>query len=154
MGAIHRKVRERRKDLLHQISHRLTAKAGVLKVEMLNVRGMGAQPASCLVRGRCRDGTAGHALRLQGGLAATADHPVRSVVPVQSDLLLCGALHREMRKLSVRTLRCVMSAGSTDRDRNAAANVYWYPEERDNRIGNDATRMEMGNQEARSGARR
>ena len=33
------------------------------------------------------------------------------------------------------------------RDRNAAVNHYWYPEERDNRIGNDATRLEMGNQE-------
>ena len=41
VGAIHRKVRERRKDLLHQISHRLTAKAGVLKFETLNVKGMG-----------------------------------------------------------------------------------------------------------------
>ena len=41
VGTIHRKVRERRKDLLHQISHRLTAKAGVLKFETLNVKGMG-----------------------------------------------------------------------------------------------------------------
>ena len=38
VGVIHRKVRDRRKDLLHQISHRLTAKADVLKVETLNVR--------------------------------------------------------------------------------------------------------------------
>ena len=40
VGVMHRKVRDRRKDLLHQISHRLTAKADVLKVERLNVRGM------------------------------------------------------------------------------------------------------------------
>jgi IS605 OrfB family transposase len=40
VGVNHRKVRDRRKDLLHQISHRLTAKADVLKVETLNVRGM------------------------------------------------------------------------------------------------------------------
>jgi putative transposase len=40
VGVIHRKVGERRKDLLHQISHRLTTKADVLKVETLNLRGM------------------------------------------------------------------------------------------------------------------
>ena len=41
MGVIHRKVRDRRNDLLLQTSHRLTAKGDVLKVETLNVRGMG-----------------------------------------------------------------------------------------------------------------
>jgi putative transposase len=54
VGAIHRKVRERRKDLLHQVSHRLTAKAGVLKVETLNVRawpGTGISPCPWLMPG-------------------------------------------------------------------------------------------------------
>jgi putative transposase len=37
---IHRKVRDRRNDLLQQISHRLTTKADGLKLETLNVRGM------------------------------------------------------------------------------------------------------------------
>jgi hypothetical protein len=32
------------------------------------------------------------------------------------------------------------------RDQNDAVNHYWYPEERENRIANHATRMEMGNQ--------
>jgi hypothetical protein len=32
------------------------------------------------------------------------------------------------------------------RDRNAAVNHYWYPEERENRSG-DATRVEIGDQE-------
>src|SRR5258705_8431096 len=40
VGVIHRKVRERRKNFLHQLSHRLTTKAGVLKIETLNVKGM------------------------------------------------------------------------------------------------------------------
>jgi hypothetical protein len=30
---------------------------------------------------------------------------------------------------------------------NAAANIYRYPEERENRIGNGPTRVEMGDQE-------
>jgi hypothetical protein len=31
-----------------------------------------------------------------------------------------------------------------DRDRNAAANLSWYPEERENRIRNGPRRLEMG----------
>jgi putative transposase len=38
VAVLHRKVREARKDFLHQLSHRLTTKAGVVKVEDLNVR--------------------------------------------------------------------------------------------------------------------
>jgi transposase len=41
VAAIHRKVRERRKNLLHKVSHRLTAKADVLKVETLSVADAG-----------------------------------------------------------------------------------------------------------------
>jgi transposase len=40
VGAIHRKVRERRKDLIHQLSDRTTAKFGTIKIETLNVKGM------------------------------------------------------------------------------------------------------------------
>ena len=59
---------------------------------------------------------------------------------------MCSALHREMRNLSVRTLRC--ECGNVmDRDHNAAANIFWYPEERENRISNGPTRVEMGDQE-------
>jgi transposase len=50
-----------------------------------------------------------------------------------------------MRNQSVRTLSC--DCGNVmDRDRNAAANLFWYPEERENRIGNGPTRVEMGDQ--------
>jgi hypothetical protein len=31
-------------------------------------------------------------------------------------------------------------------DRNAAANLFWYPEERENRIGNGPRCVEMGDQ--------
>ena len=40
VGVIHREVRDRREDLLHQVSHSLTTKADVSKVETLNVRDM------------------------------------------------------------------------------------------------------------------
>jgi hypothetical protein len=35
---------------------------------------------------------------------------------------------------------------------NAAANIYWYPEGRENRIGNGPTRVEMGDQELAPGS--
>lgn len=48
-----------------------------------------------------------------------------------------------MRKLSVRTPHC--ECGSImDRDHNAAANLCGYPEERENRVGNAPTPVEMG----------
>jgi IS605 OrfB family transposase len=40
VAATHRQVRRRRSDLLHQTSHRATAKAGIVCVEDLNVAGM------------------------------------------------------------------------------------------------------------------
>jgi transposase len=46
----------------------------------------------------------------------------------------------------VDTLRCECG-NIMDRDHNAAVNIYWYPEERENRIGNGPTRVEMGDQE-------
>jgi transposase len=60
---------------------------------------------------------------------------------------MCGVLHPEMRKLRMDTLRCECG-NIMDRDHNAAANIYWYPEERENRIGNGPPRVEMGDQES------
>ena len=152
VGVIHRKVQERRKDLLHQISHRLTAKAGAVKVETLNVTGMARNRHLAL-----SVADAGMS-RLIGFLAYKADWRGRRIIqcdpwfPSSQRCCMCGALHPEMRNLSVRTLRC--DCGNVmDRDRNAAANLFWYPEERENRIGNGPTRVEMGDQELSSGAR-
>jgi putative transposase len=145
VGAIHRKVRERRKDLLHQVSHRLTAKAGVLKVETLNVRGMARNRHLAL-----SVADAGMA-RLVTFYRYKADWRGRRVVdvdpwfPGSQTCCLCGALHREMRKLSVRTLVC--DCGNVmGRDRNAAVNHYSYPEEPGKR-GLAPTRVETGDQE-------
>jgi transposase len=65
--------------------------------------------------------------------------------PGSQTCCLCGALHREMRKLSVRTLVC--DCGNVmGRDRNAAVNHYSYPEEPGKR-GLAPTRVETGDQE-------
>lgn len=146
VAVIHRKVRERRKDFLHQLSHRLTAKAGVIKVETLHVKGMARNQHLAL-----SVADAGMS-RLGSFVAYKADWRGRRVAECDpwfassQTCCMCGKLHREMRKLSMRTLRC--ECGNVmDRDHNAAANLYWYPEGRENRVGNGPTRVEMGVQE-------
>lgn len=50
-----------------------------------------------------------------------------------------------MKSLGRRVFRC--SCGhEADRDANAAVNLFWYPEGRENRASNDATRVEIGDQ--------
>lgn len=147
VGVMHLKVRDRRKDLLHQISHRLTAKVDVLKVERLNVRGMVRNQHLAL---SVADAGMSRMVTL---CEYKADWRGREVIKVDpwfasSQLCcMCGVRHREMRKLSVRTLAC--DCGNVmGRDRNAAVNIYdWYPEERENRDRKVSTRMEMGDQE-------
>jgi putative transposase len=147
VGVIHRKVRDRRNNLLHQTSHRLTAKGDVLKVETLNVRGMGRNHHLAL---SVADAGMG---RLVTFCEYKADWRSRTVekidpwFPSSQMCCVCGVLHPEMRKLRVRTLAC--DCGNVmGRDRNAAVNIYhWYPEERENRDRKVSTRMEMGDQE-------
>jgi putative transposase len=146
VGVIHRKVRERRKNFLHQLSHRLTTKAGVLKIETLNVKGMTQNRHLAL-----SVADAGMS-RLVTYCAYKADWRGRRLVkidprfPGSQTCCECGQIHRETRKLSVRMMVC--DCGNVvGRDRNAAVNHYWYPEERENRSGDAPTRVEIGDQE-------
>ena len=145
VGVIHRKIRERRKNGLHQISHALTAKADVLKIETLNVKGMvkNHNLALSIV-------DAGMS-RLVTYCEYKADWRGRTVekidpwFPGSQTCCKCGARHREMKKLSARTMRC--DCGNVmGRDRNAAVNHYRYDPEGQNRTGDGATRVEIGNQ--------
>jgi putative transposase len=143
VAVIHRKVRDRRKDLLYQISHRLTAKAGVLKVATLNVRGMARNRHLAL-----SVADAGMS-RLVTFCRYKAEWRGRRIVdidrwfPGSQTCCLCGALHPEMKDLSRRELTCDCG-NRMGRDRNAAVNHYWYGEERRNRSGNAPTRVEIG----------
>ncbi len=152
VGVMRRKLRDRRKEVLHQISHRLTAKADVLKVETLNVRGMAQNQHLAL-----SVADAGMS-RLVTLCEYKADWRGREVIkvdpwfPSSQRCCLCHALHREMRNLKAREMVC--DCGNVmGRDRDAALNIYevniydWYPEDRENRDRKVATRMEMGNQE-------
>ncbi len=146
VGVIHRNERECCEDLLHQIVHRLTAKAGVIKVETLNVMGMARNRHLALLVADA--GTS----RLTSRLAYRAGWRGRRIIhadpwfPSSQTCSLCGALRREMRNLRMESLCCDWG-NVMDRDHNAAANLHWYPEEWENRIGDGSKRVDEGDQE-------
>ena len=145
VGVIHRKVRDRRKNLLHQISHRLTAKADVLKVETLNVQGMSRNHHLAL---SVADAGMSRLVTLCEYKADWRGRQVERIdrwFPGSQMCSSCGERHREMKNLSVNMMRC--SCGNVmGRDRNAAVNHYWYSEEPRNRVTTGATRVETGDQ--------
>ena len=128
---LHRKVRCQRSDALHQLSHRLTAKADVIKVETLNVAGMIANRRLAL---SVADAGMGTLLRM---IDYKADWRGRTVVKIDpwfpsSQLCSnpnCGALNPAMKDLSRRTFECAACGHTEGRDRNAARNIYHYGEE-------------------------
>jgi putative transposase len=146
VACIHRKVREQRKDLLHQVSHRLTAKAGVLKFETLNVKGMMRNRHLAL-----SVADAGMS-RLVTLCTYKAQRRGRTIVRINrwfagsQTCCVCGRRHPEMRKLSSDTLVCDCG-NRMGRDRNAAINHFKYPEERGNGSSDAPTRVEIGDQE-------
>lgn len=141
IGVLHRKIRLQRTDAIHQITHQLTAKAGVLKVEDLNV--------SAMQRGRhsrqIADVGFGQFLR---AIAYKCDWRGRELVkvdrwfPSSQACSGCGQLHRKMR-LGLPTLHCDCGL-ILDRDANAAINLFWYGEERRNRGSRPSTGAESG----------
>ena len=140
---IHRRARQVRSNFLHQLSHRLTAKADALVVETLDIRGM----FRTLRLGRSlADAGLGTLLRM---IAYKADWRGRTLTaadrwyPSTKTCCRCGARHP--MPLSQRIMRC--GCGNVmDRDANAAVNLYWYPEERENRGFAAPTRAEIGDQ--------
>jgi len=145
VATIHRRVRQVRADCLHKLSHRLTAKGDALTVETLDVRAM----SRALRLGKSvADAGIGTLLRQ---IAYKADWRGRRLVAADkwfaSTKQCCRCHQRHAMPLSKRVMRC--NCGNTmDRDENAAVNLYWYPEERENRAGDSPTRGEIGCQVA------
>ena len=139
VAALHRKVRLQRHDLLHKLSHRLTAKADVLVIETLNVRAMAqdrrvARPlADAAIGALHRFVRYKAAWRGREVIEAPADFP--------STQMCCGCGRLNDVPLGRRRLAC--ECGSRmDRDDNAAVNLYRYPEEPGNLAREGGTRVE------------
>jgi putative transposase len=149
VAVLHRKVREARKDFLHQLSHRLTAKAGVVKVEDLNVRGI----ARGFLAKSAADAGLGTLLRFIGYKADWRGRRIEKVGRFFPSSQLCSQCHRihpEMKDLSRRVLRCPCGL-VMDRDENAARNIF-YRQEGGNGVDprsdpGGAVRVEAGCQE-------
>jgi putative transposase len=128
--ALHRKIREQRRDLAQQISHRLTAKADVIKVETLNLAGMLANRHLAL---SVADAAMASLLRM---IAYKADRRGRRVVkldpwfPSSQRCHECGWRDERMRDLGRETFVCQECGIVEARDRNAAMNACWYGEDR------------------------
>ncbi|MGD9613850.1 MAG: RNA-guided endonuclease InsQ/TnpB family protein [Alphaproteobacteria bacterium] len=141
VAALYRKVRCRRHDHLHKVSHRLTAKADVLVVETLNIRAM----ARSLNLGRSvADVAPGSLLRFVAYKAAWRGRELIAApahYPSTRKCHGCGALHD--MPLGKRVMSCGCGV-RIDRDENAAVNLYRYPEEPGNRARQGATRGETG----------
>lgn len=128
VAALHRKVRNRRLDFLHQVSHRLTAKAGAIVVETLDVASWGRDRRLSRSAADAAVGT------LRRFVAYKADWRGRTLIAAPADFpstrmcCRCGELHD--MPLGKRVMSC--GCGNTmDRDENAAVNLYRYPEEPD-----------------------
>ncbi len=147
VGVLHRKVRDRRKDLLHQVSHHLTKKADVLKTETLNVKGMVKNHHLAL---SIADAGMSRLVTFCGYKADWRGREVEKIDPwfPSSQLCcMCGARHRKMKNLSRDQMICECG-NRTGRDRNAAVNIRNYvPAGGGERLGaSRATRVEIGDQ--------
>lgn len=153
VASIHRKVREQRKNFLHQLTHRLTAKAGVIRVENLNVRGMTRN------RGLALSVADAAMSRLVSLLCYKADWRGRTIekisrwFPSSQACSCCGAIEPAMKSLRRRQFACQHCGHTEGRDRNAARNIYWYGQEGRNRVRLDATGGEIGTRDGASPTR-
>ena len=141
VAALHRKVRCRRLDHLHQVSHRLTAKADALVVETLDVKAMAQTPHLGQLVADVSLGA------LRTFVAYKAAWRGRALIEAPSDFPStrlcsgCGALHD--MPLGKRRLSCGCGV-KLGRDENAAVNLYRYPEEPGNLAHLGGTRVETG----------
>ena len=139
-------MRERRKDSLHQISHRLTAKAGVVRIEDLCVKGM-AQGRNLGLS--VADAGMGRLATFIGYKADWRGRIVEKVsrwFPSSQGCSCCGCIDARMRDMGRRTFDCPECGHREGRDRNAARNIQRYRQEGGNRASDGPTDAEIGDQ--------
>jgi putative transposase len=145
VAAIHRKVHNQRKDFAHQVSHRLTAKAGTLNIETLDIRSM---QQNRFIAPLVADAGMGMLINLIAYKAAWRGRTLLKIDALFPSSQLCSRCGRKVEAMtdsSRRMFRCDGCGYREARDRNAARNIYAYGEER--RKGASArTDVEIGEQ--------
>ena len=143
---IHRKVRNQRKDMAHQATGRIVRRAGEIRVESLNIKGMAKNGN---IARSVHDAAMGEFLRQ---LKYKAEWLGRTVIEADKWFAstqicsACGTKNPHMKSLSRRILRCECGH-EMDRDENAAVNLYWYGEDTPEPAVKP-TRVEIGEQAA------
>ncbi len=125
----HRQVRERRKDILHPITHGLTAKADVVRAESLNVGGMRRKrrlAMSVADAGMPRFGTF---LVCKADGRGRAAEKIDPWFPSSQACSCCGTIKPAMRDLKRRVFVRADGGHVEGRDRNAARNVHGHRQE-------------------------
>jgi putative transposase len=139
---IYRKVHEQRLNALHQISHRLTAKADVLKFETLNVVIMSKNKKIAF---SVADAGMSHLVTLceyKANWRGRAIEKIDRWFPSTQLCSACGEKNAAMKHFSRRIFYCSSCGYTEGRDRNAARNIYWYRQEGENCSRNRTTHVD------------
>ena len=119
LSALHRKIRNTRRDIHNKVAKELIDKYGIIGVENLNIEGL----AKSKLARRVHDaGWGGFLIQLQGSAAQRGGQVVP--VPAKNTTQACSSCGEIVPKsLSVRTHKCPYCGLVMDRDENAAINI-------------------------------
>jgi putative transposase len=145
VAQIWRKTRNQRSDFQHVVSRKLVNRASRIRLDVVNVKGLFNLRYIGLTAGDAALGLFLKKLRYKCLREGRSLEFVDRWYPSSQTCSRCGALNPQMKNLRRRTLRC-SCGNSMDRDENAAANLYWYGEERRNLLEPEQTRAETGGQ--------
>lgn len=122
VAATHRQVRRRRSDLIHQFTHRATAKAAVICVEDLNVAGMTRNKHLALSVSDAGMGEVARQLAYKSAWRGRSFVKIDRFAPSSKTCSSCGHV-QEGLELGHRRWTCASCGESHDRDENASLNV-------------------------------
>ena len=118
----HERIKNKRKDFTHKLSHRLTHAYGVIAIEDLNINNMQRDNFTCLNKS-IADAAWRSFFDMLCYKAECAGRTVLKVNPAYTSQTCSRCGYRQKLKLSDRTFHCPCCALSLDRDTNAAQNI-------------------------------
>lgn len=143
VAQIWRKARNQRADFQHKVSRTFVNSAEVIKLDVVNVKGMFNLKYMGLTAGDVALGLFRKKLEYKAARAGRRLEYADRWYASSQTCSACGEIDPAMKNLRRRTFRC--SCGhKMDRDENAAVNLFRYGEERRNQLSSEVTRVETG----------
>lgn len=146
VATIHRRVRCQRRDMAHQATGRIVRRAGEIRVESLNVKGMARNRNLAKSVADAAMGEFLRQLRYKAGWFGRRLIEADPWFASTQTCSECGTKNPQMKSLARRVFRCPCGH-EADRDANAAVNLYWYGKDMPE-PGASPTRVEIGEQAA------